>query len=54
MTDLPKCPRCGYDPNPLYEKAIAAADKWLKDTEEERNRTIAKIVDEIMNEKENK
>jgi uncharacterized C2H2 Zn-finger protein len=54
MTSFLKCPRCGYDPNPVYEAAIAAADKYLKGTEEERNLIIAKIVTKIMDEKEKK
>jgi hypothetical protein len=52
MTNFPKCPRCGYDPNPMYERAIAAADKYLYDTEEVRK----KFWDEYFKnwEKENK
>jgi hypothetical protein len=52
MSNFPKCIRCGYDPNPVYEAALAAADKYLKGTEEERNLVIAKIVTKIMDEKE--
>lgn len=52
MTSFPKCPRCGYDPNPVYDSALAAADKWLKDTEEERQRIFNENFEKW--EKENK
>jgi hypothetical protein len=52
MSNFPKCIRCGYDPNPMYERAIAAADKWLKDTEEERDRHFKEVWEKL--EKENK
>ena len=42
MTNFPKCIRCGYDPNPMYESALAAADKYLKETEEERIKQFLK------------
>jgi hypothetical protein len=42
MSNFPKCIRCGYDPNPLYERAIAAADKYLEETEEERIKMFMK------------
>lgn len=52
MTKFPKCMRCGYDPNPVYERALAAADKWLADTEEERQRFFRENFEKLKKEME--